>query len=677
MPHTVNETTADRRDLDPGSVQRIGAGVQPPAKAPIGDAETHFRQIADTAPMMMWIADAQKGCVWLNAPLLELVGCTCEQASGAGWREAVHPDDLDQCLKAYDDAFDRRAPFRMECRVRRHDGVWRDIDITGAPRSGPDGGFTGYIGSCLDVTEQKEAMWRQAEAALQRSEAQFRLLVKGVTDYAIYMLDPTGRVSSWNVGAERIKGYLPEEIVGEHFGRFYSEEDRAAGAPQHGLETARREGRFETEGWRIRKDGSRFRAHVVIDAIAGDNGEVIGFAKVTRDVTERQEAQRALEATREALYQSQKLEAIGQLTGGIAHDFNNLLMAVLGSLELARKRLPDDPHVRRLIDNAVQGAQRGASLTKRMLAFARRQELKREAVDLPALVAGMADLIERSLDSTYRIETCFPPDLGPVETDPAQVEAALLNLVVNARDSMPGGGVITISGRREEVDLDGSAHLAPGGYVCLSVADKGEGMDANVLARAVEPFFTTKGIGKGTGLGLSMIHGLASQSGGELRLHSQLGQGTTVELWLPVALGEVLDQPAPPVDLDPSAEQLLVLAVDDDELVLLNTAAMLEDLGHAVLQARNGAEALNILRDNPDVDLVITDQAMPTMTGLQLVEAIRAERPRIAIVIASGYAELAAGGPSDLVKLSKPFAQVELDAAIGKARPTIPREPGA
>ena len=213
-------------------------------------------------------------------------------------------------------------------------------------------------------------------AATSRSEAQFRLLVRGVTDYAIYLLDPDGVVSSWNLGAQRIKGYAPEEIIGQHFSQFYTEEDRASGAPERGLDTARREGRFETEGWRVRKDGTRFRAHAIIDAIPGEDGEVIGFAKITRDITEREEARRALERTREALYQSQKLEAIGRLTGGVAHDFNNLLMAVLGSLELARKRLPDDPQINRLIGNAIQGAQRGAMLTQRMLTFARRQELE-------------------------------------------------------------------------------------------------------------------------------------------------------------------------------------------------------------------------------------------------------------------------------------------------------------
>jgi PAS domain S-box-containing protein len=277
-------------------------------------------------------------------------------------------------------------------------------------------------------------------AAINRSEAQFRLLVRGVTDYAIFMLDPEGAVISWNLGAQRIKGYLPEEIVGQHFSKFYTREDRAAGLPQRGLEAARREGRFESEGWRVRKDGTRFRAHVVIDAIPGEDGEVVGFAKITRDVTERHEAQRALEQAREALFQSQKLEAIGHLTGGIAHDFNNLLMAVFGSLEVAQKRLPDDPQVNGLISNAIQGARRGVTLTQRMLAFARRQKLKREPVEIAALVLGMEDTLNQSLGPLFNLSIEMAPRLPTVESEPAQLESALLNVVINARDAMPRGG---------------------------------------------------------------------------------------------------------------------------------------------------------------------------------------------------------------------------------------------
>jgi len=525
-----------------------------------------------------------------------------------------------------------------------------------------DGTLLGFAKITRDLSERREA-----ELALRRSEERFRLLVQSVTDYAIYMLDAEGRVSNWNTGAQRIKGYTPEEIIGQHFSKFYSEEDRAKGEPERGLATALREGRFEKEGWRIRKDGTRFWANIVIDPIRDEAGNVIGFAKVTRDITERMEAQKALEQAREAFFQSQKAEALGQLTGGIAHDFNNLLMVILSSLELLQKRVPDDPKIARLINNALQGAQRGASLTQRMLAFARRQELEAEPVDVAGLVQGMMDLVERSLGPAVTVATAFPHNLPRVIADANQLELALLNLAVNARDAMPNGGPIAIAARAEKVmggDLD------PGLYVCLSVTDSGTGMDPETLARAVEPFFTTKGVGKGTGLGLSMVHGMAEQLGGRFVLRSTPGKGTTAEIWLRVAAGEGTTPAQPeerdrPEKADTAAPKVLV--VDDDPLVLVNMATMLEDGGYAVLQAGSGVEALAILRRAEEVDVVITDQAMPNMTGSELAETIRAERPGLPIILASGYAELPAGSAFVLPRLNKPFRQFDLLQVVEQA----------
>ena len=501
-------------------------------------------------------------------------------------------------------------------------------------------------------------------------DGRYRLLLEAVTDYAIYMLDEGGIVSSWNPGAKRFKGYEEAEILGEHFSRFYTSEDRQAGLPQRALQTAAREGRFEGEGWRVRKDGARFWAHVVIDPIRDPSGAVVGYAKITRDLTERMETQKALEHAREALFQSQKMDALGQLTGGVAHDFNNLLTAILGSLELALKRLPDDPKVRILIDNAIQGAQRGATLTQRMLAFARRQELKTEAIDAPALVRGMAELLQRSLGPSTRIETHFPLTMARVQADANQLEMALMNLVVNARDAMPRGGAIILAAREETVSPGQTHPLPPGAYVCLSVTDRGEGMDEVVLARAMEPFFTTKGTGKGTGLGLSMVHGMAEQSGGRFILKSQKGEGTTAELWLPAAHTEAAPIAKPRENaLDIIVRPLVVLAVDDDSLVLLNTAAMLEDLGHTVLEASSGEAALDLLRRAGRVDLVIADYAMPHMTGAQLAQIIRADWPQMPILLATGYAELPPGTGADLPRLAKPFRQEDLARAIIRAAP--------
>ncbi|MBY3175133.1 PAS domain S-box protein [Rhizobium leguminosarum] len=552
--------------------------------------------------------------------------------------------------------------FEGEGWRRRKDGsrFWAHVVID--PIRRPSGELIGYAKITRDLTER-----RAAEKAIRQSEEQFRRLVQGVSDYAIYMLDPDGNVSSWNFGAERIKGYRPKEIIGRHFSTFYTPEDREAGVPQTALDIARAEGRFEREGWRVRKDGSRFWASVVIDVIRDEEGDVLGFAKITRDITEKMETQRALEQAREELFQSQKMEAIGQLTGGIAHDFNNLLMAVLGSLEILKKRMPQDLSLTSLVDNAMQGAQRGAALTQRMLAFSRRQELHMEPIDVSGLVRGMMDMLSRSLGPLTVIETSFPIRLPTILTDPNQLEMAILNLVVNARDAMPSGGRIMLRASEESLP-SGKGPLAPGRYVRIAVIDEGEGMDAKTLEQAVTPFFTTKGVGKGTGLGLSMVQGLASQSGGRLMMKSSLGEGTTAELWFPVAMMEQVTGATPdrPQQEDNAARRLRIVAVDDDGLVLMNTTLMLEDLGHTVFEAMAGPEALDILR-NQQVDLVICDHAMPRMTGAQLAEAIRSEWPEMPIILATGYAEIPEGaGIANLPRLGKPFSQAQLAEAISR-----------
>jgi PAS domain S-box-containing protein len=508
---------------------------------------------------------------------------------------------------------------------------------------------------------------QEAEAA---EIGRYRLLVNAVTDYAIYMLDPNGRITSWNPGARRLKGYEEAEILGQHFSRFYIDEDRVAGLPALALATAAKDGRFEREGWRVRKDGSRFWAHVIVDPIRNPAGELVGYAKITRDLTERRDAQLALDRTREALFQSQKMEAVGQLTGGIAHDFNNLLTAIIGSLEIARRRATD-ASVIRLIDNALRGAERGSSLTQRMLMFARRQELDFRPVDIVALVHGMAELLERSLGPSVRVETRFPLGLPWVNTDSNQLEMALLNLAVNARDAMPEGGPVVITARPETIAL-AHGRLQPGEYVCLSLTDTGEGMDEDTLAKAIDPFFTTKEVGKGTGLGLPMVHGLAEHSGGQLLLRSRKGQGTTAELWLPVAkkTEKAAEAEAPAQVPAKEHRRLIVLVVDDDPLVLTNMAAMLDDIGHRVFEADSASEALTILRRESGIQLVITDQAMPRTTGLQLIEEIKDNWPDLPVILATGFAELPSGTDLRQITLAKPFRQHDLASAVETAMTT-------
>jgi PAS domain S-box-containing protein len=546
-------------------------------------------------------------------------------------------------------------------RVRK-DGThfWSHVVID--PIYDSTGTLLGFAKITRDLTDRK-----MAEETLKQSEQQFRLLVQSVTDYAIYMLAPDGRVTNWNLGAQRIKGYLPEEVIGRHFSMFYTPEDQAAGLPAWALEVATREGRFENKGWRVRKDGTRFLAHVVVDPIRGDTGTLLGFAKITRDITEATQAQQALEQTREALFQAQKMQAIGQLSGGIAHDFNNLLTVILGNLEIVRKRLADDPKIVRLLDNATQGALRGVSLTQRMLAFARKQELKSEPVDLADLVQGISGLLRSSLGPSVALEARFPAQIEPVMADVNQLELAVLNLATNARDAMPNGGSIVISAHAETLADQPQSSSTAGRYVCLSITDTGEGMDEATLASAMDPFFTTKGLGKGTGLGLSMVHGYIEQLGGRFILKSRKNQGTTAELWLPVASAGsvpavIVDEPA-----GPEVPRLCILVVDDDSLVLTSTCLLLEDLGHRVITATSGDQGLELFEKNPAIDLVITDMAMPHMSGAQLADAIRTRKPGMPIILATGYADRLEGFASRLPRLSKPFTQLNLVETIASA----------
>jgi len=386
------------------------------------------------------------------------------------------------------------------------------------------------------------------------------------------------------------------------------------------------------------------------------------YATVMEEVTQRERAEQQLR-------QSQKMEAIGQLTGGVAHDFNNLLMAVLGNLELLRKYVGDDARAVRLIEGAQQGAKRGASLTQRLLAFARRQDLRIDPVDMRALATGMEDLLKRSVGSTVVVRTDVPDHLPLVSADANQIELALLNLVVNARDAMPDGGEISIGLNHVHQSVP-DGELAAGDYVVLSVVDQGYGMDRETLRKAVEPFFSTKELGKGTGLGLSMIHGLASQLKGDLKLTSELGRGTKAELWIPVSTSKITNDSAPiEVSVAPTASASgpkRILLVDDDPLIAMSSADMLMDLGHEVVEAHSGKEALEYLGDGSCFDLLITDYSMPGMTGADLVIAVRHIVPKLPILIASGYAELPPGVDLDVARLGKPYTQDQLERELRK-----------
>jgi PAS domain S-box-containing protein len=518
--------------------------------------------------------------------------------------------------------------------------------------------------AALEVGARERAVAaEQALAQLRDSERHFRLLVQSVTDYAIYMLDRSGVVASWNAGAERIKGYKPAEIVGKHFSEFFTPEDREAGIPRNALKVAQEHGRYESEGWRLRKDGSRFWALAVIDAVHDDNGELIGFAKITRDMTERREAQLKLEHAQQQLAQSQKMEAIGHLTGGIAHDFNNLLMIVSGQAQMMKKRATDPKDIRSL-DAVEQAAQSGANLTRQLLTFARRQRLHRITVDLTERLMGVHDLLASSVGGAVKLEIEPSPDLWSVETDVGELELALVNIAVNARDAMPQGGTLRVTAQNVSLD-GGDVTLLTGDFVALSLTDTGEGIPHDALPRIFEPFFTTKEVGKGTGLGLSQVYGFARQAGGDVHVSSQPGEGTTVTLYLPRSRAAVVS----PVIEDLHNQEIqgrgTVLLVEDNPQVGDVSKLLLEQLGYEIVRVDRPTAALDTLSKKNDFVLVFSDIVMPgDMDGLALAHAIQKRFPGIPVLLATGYSSAAERAGAEFPILRKPYDQQTLGVAV-------------
>jgi len=516
------------------------------------------------------------------------------------------------------------------------------------------GKLIGFAKITRDMTEAREA-----QEALLQAERGFRLLVQGVTDYAIFMLDPNGKVANWNAGAQRIKGYTPEEIVGEHFSRFYTPEEREAGVPDRALETARKVGRYEAEGWRVRKDGTRFWASVVLDSIRDEDGTLIGFAKITRDMTEKREAQLRLDESREQLFRSQKMEALGQLTGGLAHDFNNLLTAILGACELGLRNIGDPEKVTRMLEGVRGSAQRGASLTKQLLAFARAQPLEIRQVDLKQFFADVTTLVRPSLRSDIEVVTEISDQLWPIDADAGALELALLNLAFNARDAMKHGGTLKISAHNEV--LDGKPEGLRGEHVVLKASDTGSGMPPEVMDRVFEPFFTTKTFGEGTGLGLSQVFGFAKQLGGAVVVDSEIDKGSTFTLYLPASRGADTGQ----ARMHAGSPRGRVLIVEDDTFVAELAADMLSELGFESTIAHSAKEALERLAGGDRPRVVFSDIVMPGgLTGIELARKLRERFPELPILLTTGYSEQVAASHGFPV-LQKPYQLDALADALG------------
>ncbi|MBJ6124211.1 hybrid sensor histidine kinase/response regulator [Microvirga splendida] len=555
----------------------------------------------------------------------------------------------------------REGKFEAEGWRLRKDGTrfWAHVVIDPIRDSG--GTLIGFAKITRDLTERK-----RDQEALRESEQRFSLLVQGVTDYAIYMLDPQGCVTNWNAGAQRIKGYTQDEILGEHFSRFYTDEDKATELPRRALETAAREGRFESEGWRLRKDGTRFWASVVIDRIRNDLGEIIGFAKITRDITERRQAQEALAQAQAALFQSQKMEAVGQLTGGVAHDFNNLLTIIVNSLDLLTRNARDARDMR-LIESAQRAAERGAKLTQQLLAFSRRQPLQPALHNPNTLIGGFEAILRRACGELIKLQLALAPHIRSISVDAPQFEAALLNLIVNARDAMPSGGSLRIATGNVTVGENDPAlaDLKPGPYVSVTVTDTGSGMAPEVLDRVFEPFFTTKEIGKGTGLGLSQVYGFVTQSGGHVKVDSAPDRGTTITMLLPAqSSGSEAVEDEDGTERPAQDTAGTVLIVEDEPAVLEVASDIFDSLGYDVLTATHAQEAVAVLESDAAIDVMFSDVIMPNgMNGVELSRKAREMRPHLKILLASGYpmSALPSEGLGEGVSfISKPYRWTEL-----------------
>ncbi|MET4348177.1 PAS domain S-box protein [Bradyrhizobium sp. RT9a] len=561
---------------------------------------------------------------------------------------------------------ERTGRFEREGWRVRKDGTqfWAHV-IIDAIRS-PKGELVGFAKITRDLTER-----RAAEAKLRESEQQFRLMVQSVTDYAIYMLDVEGNVASWNAGAQRIKGYAPEEIIGRHFSNFYTEEDRAAGLPRTGLQTASRDGRWEHEGQRVRKDGTRFWAHVVIDAIRDDDGKLVGFAKVTRDITERREAEAALQAAQGTMIRSQKLEAIGQLTGGVAHDFNNLLQVISGNLQLLRKDIAGNARAEMRVQNALGGVARGSKLASQLLAFARRQPLEPRVVNAGRLIKNMDEMLRRALGGEIEVETVVAGGLWNSLIDPDQLENAVLNLAINARDAMNGEGRLTIEASNAFLDdeyVRQHDELSAGQYVMIAVTDTGTGIPPDILERVYEPFFTTKAEDKGTGLGLAMVYGFLKQSGGHVKIYSEVGAGTTVKLYFPREMASEDTLVGAPTGEVQGGEET-VLVVEDDDEVREVAVSMLTELGYRVVKARDAASALVVVDSGIPIDLIFTDVMMPgSLRSPDFARKAKERLPNVAVLFTSGYTQNAIvhGGRLDpgVELLAKPYMREALARKI-------------
>ena len=677
--------------------------------------EHNFRSMFSQAVVGIVQIDTTGRFKLVNECFCQVVERPAAQLLQLRMQDLIDPDDLPLALDLFERAIHQEEVFGTDLKYALPDGSRICVRTHVTPMSDQGGGVRHLLAVVEDVTASRLAeedlkrsrddlqraldqrtatLWKAnevlqveieqrkyVEAALKRDIAErlkvqealtendwrFRMLAQGATEYAMYMLNPEGHITHWNMGAQRIYQYSATEIVGQHFSRFYIEEERQRGEPARALQVAAYEGKHAVEGQRVRRDESLFWASVVIEAIRDELGKLVGFVQITRDIGERREAQESLERAQEQLAQSQKMEALGQLTGSIAHDFNNLLTIVSGHAQLLRRRLTDPKHLQ-AIDAVHSAANRGESLTRQLLAFSRRQPLSPVIADLKERVEAVHEMLVGSLRGNVQLSYDVAANVWPVEVDIAELELALINVAVNARDAMPGGGIITLSARNVTLKKSDVTDELEGDFVALAMTDTGVGIAPDVLPKIFEPFFTTKALGKGTGLGLSQVYGFAGQSGGTVVATSSVGSGTTITIYLPRKHAPLARTVEAPTTQFTMPAQGTVLVVEDNPEVAAVTASLLEQLGYRTMRAESASDALNRLRRGDKIDLIFSDVVMPgEMNGIALAQAIRSRHPEIPVLLTSGYSDVVQTAESQFAILRKPFQLPALEKAIREA----------
>ncbi|HWB46475.1 MAG TPA: PAS domain S-box protein [Hyphomicrobiaceae bacterium] len=643
------------------------------AEKSLKESEERFRLIANSAPVPMWVSRLDGKRAFVNQAYMDFLGLGYEDCLVYDWRKALHPDDLQRILSEQIVGEGSRKPFALEARYRRADGEWRWLRSESQPRWGPAGEHLGFIGVAHDITSAKQAEielrgLNETLEALVEARTRERDRIWDVSQDILVVADSQGAWLNVNPAATARLGWSQAELIGRTWEWIEHPDDVARSRAEIAhLAAGRVTQRFEN---RLRhKDGSyRWLSWTA----ASHEGLIYATA---RDVTDEKEAAETLRRTEEALRQSQKMEAVGQLTGGIAHDFNNLLQGIVGSLDLVQKRLADGrlSEIQRYVNGALTSANRAAALTHRLLAFSRRQPLDPKPVRANPLIVSMEDLLRRTMGERIELELALAGDLWTTLCDPHQLENSILNLAINARDAMPDGGRLRIETSNALLDenaIAGDRELISGEYVCITVIDSGTGMTPDVMSRAFDPFFTTKPTGHGTGLGLSMIYGFARQSDGQIKISSEVGKGTAVKLYLPRhdKKEDVSTSAEPPDATERAAHGQTVLVIEDEPLVRLLIIDVLDDLGYRALEANDGPKGLRILQSSEQIDLLITDIGLPGLNGRQVADAARVTRPNLKILFMTGYAENAVAakgmlGPGMQI-ITKPFVMDVLGKRI-------------